>query len=511
MVALLVKAVVGSLKAFPVVNSSLDGDDLVLKRYYNIGFAADTPNGLVVPVIKDADSQGHPRDRPGPDRAVGQGARRQARRRDMQGATFTISSLGGIGGTGFTPIINAPEVAILGVTRSAMKPVWDGSQFMPRLMVPLSLSYDHRVIDGALAARFVAHLVDPALRPATGAALMVVPAMEVKVPDIGDFTDVPVIEVLVGPGDEVRRRIRWSCSSPTRRRWTSPRPPPARSLRSSQGRRHGLRGVAAADARAGRLRGRRRSRPSRRRPAPADARRARAAGRRRQRPGRRARRRPGRLHGGVPRRRPRPDRRADRPRRAARRRLPERRLHPVEGAAARREGPDRGRRDRRGRHHVRPPEDRHRQAARVEGRRRRAPDRRARVAGQAAQGPGRARHGHVHRPQHDRRQPVGAGEPGELAPRRGERRRASPRPSSASSTASSPPAPRRRRCRSCPTTRGSWTPRARSRSKRSPSGCWSSAAASSGSRWRRSTTPSARRSRSSSCSTSSSRAATRTS
>ena len=198
MVALLAKAVVASLKAYPVVNSSLDGDDLVLKRYYNIGFAADTPNGLVVPVIKDADRKGvleiakDLTDLSGKARAGKLGPA------DMAGATFTISSLGGIGGTSFTPIVNAPEVAILGVTRSAMKPVWNGSEFEPRLMVPLSLSYDHRVIDGALAARFVAHLGGRALRPASRGAVM-----EVKVPDIGDFSDVPVIEVLVGPGDEV--------------------------------------------------------------------------------------------------------------------------------------------------------------------------------------------------------------------------------------------------------------------------------------------------------------------
>ena len=160
MVALLAKAVVASLKAFPVVNSSLDGDDLVLKRYYNIGFAADTPNGLVVPVIKDADSKGIleiAQDLTTLSKKAREGKLAGG---DMQGSTFTISSLGGIGGTGFTPIVNAPEVAILGVTRSSMKPVWDGSQFVPRLMVPLSLSYDHRVIDGALAARFVAHLVN---------------------------------------------------------------------------------------------------------------------------------------------------------------------------------------------------------------------------------------------------------------------------------------------------------------------------------------------------------------
>jgi pyruvate dehydrogenase E2 component (dihydrolipoamide acetyltransferase) len=160
MVALLAKAVVASLKAFPIVNSSLDGDDLVLKRYYNIGFAADTPNGLVVPVIKDADSKGIieiAQDLTTLSKKARDGKLAGG---DMQGSTFTISSLGGIGGTGFTPIVNAPEVAILGVTRSATKPVWNGSEFTPRLMVPLSLSYDHRVIDGALAARFVAHLVN---------------------------------------------------------------------------------------------------------------------------------------------------------------------------------------------------------------------------------------------------------------------------------------------------------------------------------------------------------------
>lgn len=159
MVALLVKAVVASLKAFPVVNSSLDGDDLVLKRYYNIGFAADTPNGLVVPVIKDADSKGILDIAKDLTELSGKARAGKLSGGDMQGSTFTISSLGGIGGTSFTPIVNAPEVAILGVTRSTMKPVWNGSEFVPRLMVPLSLSYDHRVIDGALAARFTAHLV----------------------------------------------------------------------------------------------------------------------------------------------------------------------------------------------------------------------------------------------------------------------------------------------------------------------------------------------------------------
>ena len=160
MVALVLKACVASLKAYPQLNSSLDGEELVLKRYYHLGFAADTPQGLMVPVIRDVDKKGlleiagelAELSKKARDAKIGP--------KDIQGSTFTISSLGGIGGTSFTPIVNAPEVAILGVTRSAMKPVWDGSQFVPRLMVPLSLSYDHRVIDGALAARFVAHLVN---------------------------------------------------------------------------------------------------------------------------------------------------------------------------------------------------------------------------------------------------------------------------------------------------------------------------------------------------------------
>jgi pyruvate dehydrogenase E2 component (dihydrolipoamide acetyltransferase) len=159
MVALLVKAVVASLKAFPEVNSALDGDELVLRKYYNIGFAADTPQGLVVPVIKGADQKGLLEVAGELRELSGKARDGKLMPADMSGSTFTISSLGGIGGTGFTPIVNAPEVAILGVTRSATKPVWDGAQFVPRLMVPLSLSYDHRVIDGALAARFVVHLV----------------------------------------------------------------------------------------------------------------------------------------------------------------------------------------------------------------------------------------------------------------------------------------------------------------------------------------------------------------
>jgi pyruvate dehydrogenase E2 component (dihydrolipoamide acetyltransferase) len=158
MVGFLVAASVATLKQFPNVNSSLDGDELVLKRYYNIGFAADTPGGLVVPVIKDADQKGILDIARELTELSGKAREGKLMPGDMQGATFTISSLGGIGGTSFSPIINAPEVAILGVTRSAMKPVWNGKEFVPRLMVPLSLSYDHRVIDGAAAARFVVHL-----------------------------------------------------------------------------------------------------------------------------------------------------------------------------------------------------------------------------------------------------------------------------------------------------------------------------------------------------------------
>lgn len=158
MLAFLIKAVVATLKKFPEFNASLDGDNLVLKKYYNIGFAADTPHGLVVPVIRDADKKSII------EIAQEMGELSKAARdgklspSQMQGGCFTISSLGGIGGTDFTPIVNAPEVAILGVSRSAIEPVWNGTEFKPRLMLPLSLSYDHRVIDGAAAARFNAHL-----------------------------------------------------------------------------------------------------------------------------------------------------------------------------------------------------------------------------------------------------------------------------------------------------------------------------------------------------------------
>ncbi|CAM8646489.1 AceF Pyruvate/2-oxoglutarate dehydrogenase complex, dihydrolipoamide acyltransferase (E2) component, and related enzymes [Burkholderiales bacterium] len=159
MLAFLIKAAVAALKKYPEFNASLDGDQLVLKRYFHIGFAADTPNGLVVPVLKDADQKGILQIA----QEMGELAKKARDGKlspgEMQGGCFSISSLGGIGGTHFTPIINAPELAILGVSKSSMKPVWDGKAFVPRLMLPLSLSYDHRVIDGAAAARFNAYLV----------------------------------------------------------------------------------------------------------------------------------------------------------------------------------------------------------------------------------------------------------------------------------------------------------------------------------------------------------------
>lgn len=158
MLAFLMKAVIAALKKYPEFNASLDGDSLVLKQYYNIGFAADTPNGLVVPVITDADKKGVI-ELAQETSAMAKLAREgKLSPTQMQGGCISISSLGGIGGTHFTPIINAPEVAILGVSKSYQKPVWDGKAFVPRLTLPLSLSYDHRVIDGASAARFNAYL-----------------------------------------------------------------------------------------------------------------------------------------------------------------------------------------------------------------------------------------------------------------------------------------------------------------------------------------------------------------
>jgi len=160
MLGFIIKAVVAALKKYPDFNASLDatGENLIVKKYFHIGFAADTPNGLVVPVLRDADKKGIV--------AIAQESSALAAKArdgklgpaDMSGGCFSISSLGGIGGTAFTPIVNAPEVAILGVSKSALKPVWDGKAFAPRLLLPLSLSYDHRVIDGASAARFTAYL-----------------------------------------------------------------------------------------------------------------------------------------------------------------------------------------------------------------------------------------------------------------------------------------------------------------------------------------------------------------
>jgi pyruvate dehydrogenase E2 component (dihydrolipoamide acetyltransferase) len=158
MLAFLIKAVVAGLKKFPEFNASIDGDQLILKQYFHIGFAADTPNGLVVPVIRDADKKGILELAQESSDLAKKARDGKLSPAEMQGGCFSISSLGGIGGTHFTPIINAPELAILGVSRSFMKPVWDGKQFGPQLTLPLSLSYDHRVIDGAAAARFNAYL-----------------------------------------------------------------------------------------------------------------------------------------------------------------------------------------------------------------------------------------------------------------------------------------------------------------------------------------------------------------
>ena len=156
--AFIIKASVAALKAFPEFNSSLDGDNLILKKYFHIGFAADTPNGLVVPVIKDVDKKGLKEISQELTELSKKAREGKLKPQEMQGACFTISSLGGIGGTGFTPIVNAPEVAILGVCKSQIKPVWNGSAFEPRLMCPLSLSFDHRVIDGAAGMRFTVFL-----------------------------------------------------------------------------------------------------------------------------------------------------------------------------------------------------------------------------------------------------------------------------------------------------------------------------------------------------------------
>jgi pyruvate dehydrogenase E2 component (dihydrolipoamide acetyltransferase) len=159
-VAFLMKAAVGALQRFPRLNSSLDpdGEHVILKKYYHLGVAVDTEQGLMVPVVRDVDQKGIfelARELA----EISEQARKGKLRPDqIQGASFTITSLGGIGGTDFTPIVNAPEVAILGVSRAAMKPVWNGEEFVPRLMLPISLSYDHRIVDGALGARFTTYL-----------------------------------------------------------------------------------------------------------------------------------------------------------------------------------------------------------------------------------------------------------------------------------------------------------------------------------------------------------------
>ena len=160
MLAFLIKAVVAALKKYPDFNASLDagGENLVLKKYFHVGFAADTPNGLVVPVLKDADRKGVIEIAQETGELAKKARDGKLGPADMSGGCFSISSLGGIGGTAFTPIVNAPEVAILGVSKSSIKPHWDGNAFVPRLVLPLSLSYDHRVIDGASAARFTAYL-----------------------------------------------------------------------------------------------------------------------------------------------------------------------------------------------------------------------------------------------------------------------------------------------------------------------------------------------------------------
>jgi pyruvate dehydrogenase E2 component (dihydrolipoamide acetyltransferase) len=154
------KAAAKALRAYPVFNSSLadDGESLIMKQYVHIGIAVDTPNGLVVPVIRDVDKKGIYQLSEELAELSAKARDGKLKATDMQGGCFSISSLGGIGGTAFTPIVNAPEVAILGVSKSDMKPQWNGKEFVPRLMLPLSLSYDHRVIDGAVAARFSVYL-----------------------------------------------------------------------------------------------------------------------------------------------------------------------------------------------------------------------------------------------------------------------------------------------------------------------------------------------------------------
>ncbi len=158
MLAFVLKALVPALSEFPDFNASLDGDNLILKKYFHLGFAVDTPDGLMVPVLRDVDKKGVFQIARETAELAAVARERKLKPTDLQGGCFTVSSLGGIGGTAFTPIINAPEVAILGLSRLAHKPVYRDGAFVPRLMLPLSLSYDHRVIDGAVAARFIIYL-----------------------------------------------------------------------------------------------------------------------------------------------------------------------------------------------------------------------------------------------------------------------------------------------------------------------------------------------------------------
>ncbi|MGB8908391.1 MAG: 2-oxo acid dehydrogenase subunit E2, partial [Candidatus Cybelea sp.] len=160
MLAFLIRASVAALQRFPEFNASLDAEELILKSYYNIGFAADTPGGLVVPVIRNAEAKGLIEIAREAQELAGKAREGKLTLAQMQGGSFTISSIGGIGGTAFTQIVNAPEVAILGATRTATKPVWDGKKFVPRLILPISVSYDHRVIDGAGAARFLVYIAE---------------------------------------------------------------------------------------------------------------------------------------------------------------------------------------------------------------------------------------------------------------------------------------------------------------------------------------------------------------
>jgi pyruvate dehydrogenase E2 component (dihydrolipoamide acetyltransferase) len=212
MLAFIIKAVVAALKKYPDLNSSLDGENQVFKNYWHIGFAADTPNGLMVPVLKNADQKGVVQIAQETSDLAKKAREGKLGPADMQGATFTISSVGGIGGTAFSPIVNAPEVAILGVSKSSMKPVWDGKAFVPRLTVPLSLSADHRVIDGALATRFNAYLAQ------------LLGDFRSKFPTSATSRTCRSSRSTSSRGMSSRPKPRWSRSNPTRRRSTCPRP-----------------------------------------------------------------------------------------------------------------------------------------------------------------------------------------------------------------------------------------------------------------------------------------------